>query len=264
MVEQFFNAILPSIEHFHLLGYWVAFLAAFLETALVVGLLLPGSTLLLLLGALSAAGYLDFGDLLWFAVAGAILGDNLNYWLGRRYGHQWIQEGVWFLKPEHFEQTRQFFDAHGAKSVFLGRFIPSIKEIAPFVAGSVGMRRRTFLFWNVLGGIGWGLVWIGGGYLFGQSLNLAQTWMSRAGMAAFVFLLVWLLLWLLKRAVLRHGPQILRLLVSLSRSITAAIHNNAYVVPERNPAIFSKNLRKLSGKSRRAELACAIFTFQPT
>ena len=79
MIEQLFNSILPSIEHFRLLGYWVAFFAAFLETALVIGLLLPGSTLLLLLGALSATGHLDFAGILWFAVAGAILGDNLNF-----------------------------------------------------------------------------------------------------------------------------------------------------------------------------------------
>lgn len=250
MLEQFFNAILPSIEHFHLLGYWVAFFAALLETAFVVGLLLPGSTLLLLLGALSAAGYLDLGGLLWFAVAGAILGDNLNYWLGRRYGHRWIRDGVWFLKPEHFEQARGFFDAHGAKSVFLGRFIPSIKEITPFVAGTVGMRRHSFLFWNVLGGIGWGLQWVGGGYLFGQSLNLARVWMSRAGMALLVVLLVWLLLWLLKRAVLRHGPQVMLLLVSLSRSIAGAVRGNPYVrrLSRRHPRI----VRFLSDRTDRS------------
>lgn len=229
MIEQLFNSVLPSIEHFHLLGYWVAFFAAFLETALVVGLLLPGSTLLLLLGALSATGHLDFAGVLWFAVAGAILGDNLNFWLGNRYGRTWIRDGVWLLKPEHFEQARRFFDVHGAKSVFLGRFIPSIKEIAPFVAGTLGMRRYTFFFWNVLGAIGWGLQWIGGGYLFGQSLTLAEAWMSRLGMALLALLLLWLLLWLLKRAVLRHGPAILRLIVSLSRSIARAVRGNPYV-----------------------------------
>lgn len=165
MIERLFTAILPSIEHFHLLGYWVALLAALLETTLGVGLLLPGSTLLLLLGALSAGGYFDFGDLLWFAVAGAVLGDNFNYWLGQRYGNQWTRRGVWFLTPDYFEQARRFFDRHGAGSVFLGRFIPSVKEIAPFVAGTVGMHYRTFLVWNALGAIGWGLQWVGGGFI---------------------------------------------------------------------------------------------------
>jgi len=163
MIEQLFQALLPNIEHFHSLTYWAAFVAAFAETALVVGLLVPGSTLLLLLGALSATGQIDFAGILWFGVAGAVLGDNLNYWLGKRFGQRWLSAGVWFLKPGHFEQAHTFFDHKGARSVFLGRFIPSIKEIVPFIAGSAGMRRGTFLFWNLLGGIGWGLEWIGGG-----------------------------------------------------------------------------------------------------
>jgi len=182
LIERLFNAILPSIEHFHILGYWVAFFAALLETTLAVGLFLPDSTLLLLLGALAAGSYLDFGGLLWFAVAGAVLGDNFNYWLGGRYGKKWTRGGVWFLIPSHFEQAHRIFGRHGARGIFLWRFIPSIKEIAPFVAGTMGMNYRQFLFWNFLGAIGWGIQWIGGGYLFGQLLKVAQTWMSRAGM----------------------------------------------------------------------------------
>ena len=66
MIEQFIQALLPSFEHFHSLAYWVAFVAAFAETTLVVGLLVPGSTLLLLLGALSATGQIDFAGIFWF------------------------------------------------------------------------------------------------------------------------------------------------------------------------------------------------------
>lgn len=229
MIQHLFHSLLPSIEHFHSLAYWVAFAAGFAETTLVVGLLLPGSTLLLILGALSATGQIDFAGVFWFGVAGAILGDNLNYWLGKRYGQRWLKAGVWFLKPEHFEQAHQFFDRHGAKSVFLGRFIPSIKEIAPFVAGSVGMRKRTFLFWNLLGGIGWGLQWIGGGYLFGQSLALAQVWISRIGLLFLAILLLWLLLWYMKHILVRQGPQIWLLLKSLYRSVAAALAANPYL-----------------------------------
>lgn len=229
MIERLFNAILPSIEHFHTLGYWVAFFAALLETALVAGLFVPGSTLLLLLGALAAGSYLDFGDLLWFAIAGAVLGDNFNFWLGERYGKKWTCGGIWFLTPDHFEQAHRFFDRHGARSVFLGRFIPSVKEIAPFVAGTVGMRYRTFLLWNVLGAIGWGLQWVGGGYLFGQSLKIAQTWMSRAGMVLVAVLIAWALLWLFKRFVVHKGRETWRVAVSLIRSVKEALGRNPYV-----------------------------------
>lgn len=121
-IERLFTAILPSIEHFHLLGYWIAFFGALAETVLGVGLLLPGSTLLLLLGTLAASGYLDFGDLLWFAVAGAVLGDNVNYWRGARYGQRWTRGGVWFLTPSHFERARFFFRPAWRKKHLSGAF----------------------------------------------------------------------------------------------------------------------------------------------
>ena len=253
MIESVFQSLLPSIHHFHSLAYWVAFITAFAETALVVGLLVPGSTLLLLLGALTATAQIDFAGIFWFGVAGAVLGDNFNYWLGKRYGQRWRRDGVWFLKPEHFEQAHAFFNRNGAKSVFLGRFIPSIKEIAPFVAGSVGMRQRTFFFWNLLGGIGWGLQWIGGGYLFGQSLALAQTWMSRVGLMFLAVLVLWLLAWYLKHILVRHGPQVWLLLKSLHRSITSALAANPHVrqFKRRHPDL----VRFLSRRLDRSQFA---------
>lgn len=242
-MNNLFSALLPSIEHMHMLGYWVAFLAALLETLFVVGLLLPGSTLLLLLGALTATGHLDFNGVLWFAIAGAVLGDNLNYALGQRYGARWLDGGVWFLTPDHIARAHGFFDRHGAKSVFLGRFIPSVKEVAPFVAGSVGMRYRSFMLWNVLGGIGWGLQWVGGGYLFGQSLKVAQAWMTRLGLAIVAGVLIWLALWLLQRFVMRQGPHLWRLAVSLGRSLQAALARNAFV--RRHPRLMDFLARRM-------------------
>ena len=229
MIEQLYQSLLPGIEHFHSLAYWIAFAAAFAETALVVGLLVPGSMLLLLLGALSATGQVDFSGVFWFGVGGAVVGDNLNYWLGKRHGQRWLKSGVWFLKPEHFEQAHAFFNRNGAKSIFLGRFIPSIKEVVPFIAGTAGMHRGSFLFWNLLGSIGWGLEWIGGGYLFGQSLALAEAWMSRIGLLFLAVLLLWLLLWYLKHILVRQGPQIWLLLKSLYRSIATALSANPYM-----------------------------------
>jgi len=222
MIEQFTDFILPCLEHFLQFGYWLAFVAALMETTLLVGLLIPGSTLLLFLGAYSVSGQLDIGGLIGFAIAGAILGDNFNYFLGRHYGQSWTERGLWFLHPEHFKKARQFFDRHGAISVFLGRFIPSIKEFMPFIAGTVGMHRPVFFFWNVLGATGWGFLW--------HSLNLAAMWLSR-----------------LKQWVYRHGQLFIHFSQSLWNAFGTAIKTNSDVIAfvERHSIIFDFLQRRL-------------------
>jgi len=228
-VETYLNQLLPSLANFHYLVYWLAFFAALFETTFLLGLFLPGSTLLLLLGAYAAGGHIDIIDLWWFALAGAILGDNVNYYLGKRYGKQWTRDGIWVVTPEHFVVAHGFFEKHGSKSVFLGRFVPTVKEIIPFVAGTVEMNHRNFMLWNVLGAMGWGLQWLGAGYIFAQSLSLAQLWMSRIGMLAVAVLLVFLLLWMLQHLVITHGRVVFEFILSIWQSIYAAVQANEKV-----------------------------------
>ncbi len=240
MADRIIDMILPAIQHVQMLGYWVAFFAALLETMIGIGLILPGSTLILFLGALSGRGYFDFGDLIWFAVMGAVIGDNVNYYLGKKYGARWVKDGVWFLKPEHLEKGRIFFDTHGAKSVFLGRFIPSVKEIVPFFAGSVRMRQRTFFIWNVLGATGWGFEWAGAGYVFSQSLKLAQTWLSRAGFFFIGLVALFIIFYLIKWFVAKKGKYFLALVASLWSSVRQAIAQNPEIKKRtaRHPVFF--------------------------
>jgi len=230
MINDLINHILPSIEHVSAGGYWIAFFAALLETTFGIGLILPGSTIILFLGALSARGYLDIGDLIWFSVLGAIIGDNVNYYLGRKYGTKWLEKGFWFLKSNHIKKARYFMDIHGAKSVFLGRFIPSVKEVVPFIAGSLKMNKRTFMLWNVLGAVGWGFEWVLAGYIFAQSLNLAELWLSRAGLF-FAFLVILIgILYFFKWLIIKKGKQFLIIAISLWQSIKEAVINNKHVV----------------------------------
>jgi membrane protein DedA with SNARE-associated domain/membrane-associated phospholipid phosphatase len=229
VVTGLINSILPSIEHFRVGGYWIAFFAALLETTIGIGLILPGSTIILFLGALSARGYLDIGALIWFSVSGAIIGDNVNYYLGRKYGAQWIKDGFWLLKTDHIQKAKFFMDAHGAKSIFLGRFIPSVKEIVPFIAGSVKMDQRTFMFWNVLGAFGWGFEWVCAGYIFAQSLNLAELWLSRAGLFFATLLIFSGILYFFKWLIIRKGKQFLIIFAALYQSVRAALIKNAHV-----------------------------------
>jgi len=217
------------MEQFHYLIYWLAFFAALIETILFVGLLIPGSTILLFLGAYATTGNVDILNLWGFAVAGAVFGDNVNYYLGKRYGKKWLLTGVWIFKPEHFNLAHVFFKKHGAKSIFLGRFIPTLKEVVPFVAGSAEMKSSHFFVWNVLGAMGWGLVWLSAGYLFAQSLNLAQLWLSRLGMLIVSIVLIALLLWFLQAQVIKYGSVIYDFSVSLWHSFYHAFQENEKV-----------------------------------
>lgn len=227
MLAHWLQSLMPLIQHLSGWIYWIALLAALVETVLVIGLFLPGSSMLLLLGALAASpDGPSFLGVLAFAVAGATLGDNINYSLGRRYGRRWAAKGLWLLRREHFERAQGFFARHGGKSVFLSRFVPSLKEVAPFVAGTADMGHGWFFVWNLLGALGWGLQWVGAGYVFARSLSLAQLWLSRAGLGIALLALLLLLLWYLRRTMLRYWPQWWSSAVSVSRSLTRAIRDN--------------------------------------
>jgi len=222
-LTQFFISLVRDLGVF---GYWVALLAALAETTLLVGLLIPGSVFLFLMGVLSGQGYLDLGDLLFFAIVGATLGDNINYWLGAAYGERWLAQGRWFLKSEHMQRARDYFHRHGGKSVFLARFVPSVKELMPFIAGMAHMPRGRFMIWNLLGAVGWGLQWILPGYLFSQSLELAHIWLSRIGIIVFGLVLLLLVFYFLRWLLLRYGASGFQFSASVLRSVAVAVREN--------------------------------------
>lgn len=226
---NFIQLILPTIEHFHVLGYWLAFLAALVETTIGLGLVIPGSTIILLMGALAAKGYFDLGDLIWFAIIGAIIGDNINYFIGKKYGLKILQNGFWFIKPLHLKKGEDFFKKNGGRSVLFGRFIPNIKEIMPLIAGAFGMKRLPFMISNILGAIGWSLIWILPGYFFAHSLDVAKVWLTRTGYFLTIVLIVFFIFYLLKIFIVKKGREFFLFLFSLWQSIKEAIIKNREV-----------------------------------
>lgn len=156
------------------LVYGLLFAIIFAETGLVVTPFLPGDSLLFAAGALAGAGLLDVRLLLILLFVAAVLGDAVNYSVGRYIGPRVFRpEGrkgrlEKLLNPKHLERTHEFFERHGGKAVVLARFVPIVRTFAPFVAGIGRMRYGHFLFYNVAGALLWILSLVLGGYLFGN------------------------------------------------------------------------------------------------
>ena len=148
--------------------YAILFLIVFVETGLVVMPFLPGDSLLFAAGALCAHGDLNVLLLAAGLVASAVIGDNLNYRIGRSIGPRAFTGRVRFLRREHLDRTQAFFEKHGAKAIVLARFVPIVRTFAPFVAGVGAMRYPRFLAYSVFGGTLWVGSFVAAGYLFGN------------------------------------------------------------------------------------------------
>ncbi len=156
------------IETYGAWTYALLLLIVFLETGLVVTPFLPGDSLLFAAGTFSARGSLSFITLLVLLSIAAIAGDTVNYWVGKYLGNWLIArpDSRW-IRKEHLERTHSFFEKYGAKTIVIARFVPIVRTFAPFVAGLGAMTYRTFLFYNVVGGVLWVAVFVAGGYWFG-------------------------------------------------------------------------------------------------
>ena len=160
--------LLEIVQEYGVWSYTILFVVIFLETGVVVTPFLPGDSLLFAAGSLAAAGAFDLPLLLILLTVAAILGDTLNYWIGRRIGARVFTEGSRFFKQEHLLRTQRFYERHGGKTIILARFLPIVRTFAPFVAGIGRMHYGRFWAYNAVGGILW--VWGFGllGYLFGN------------------------------------------------------------------------------------------------
>jgi membrane-associated protein len=125
-------------------------------------------------GALAAAGVLDLGAVLVLLSAAAIIGDNLNYWIGRSVGPRVFTEGSRLFKQEYLLRTKRFYEKHGGKTVVLARFMPIVRTFSPFVAGIGRMYYARFLAFDVGGGIFWVCGFSLLGYFFGNAPIVKQ------------------------------------------------------------------------------------------
>ena len=157
-------------------GAWVyglLFAIVFAETGLVVTPFLPGDSLLFAAGALAATGALDVRLIVLLLIAAAVLGNTVNYSIGRFIGPRVFRAedhaGMHrLLNREHLDRAHAFFERHGGMAVVLTRFVPIIRTFVPFVAGAGAMRYSTFMLYNIAGGVAWVGICVGAGYAFGN------------------------------------------------------------------------------------------------
>ena len=154
--------------------YGLLFAIVFAETGLVIAPFLPGDSLLFAAGALAANGALDIRVVSVLFVVAAVLGDAVNYAIGRYVGprvfHADDNTGQLhrLLNRHHLDRAHEFFEHHGGKAIVLARFVPIVRTFVPFVAGAGAMRYSAFAFYNVAGGVLWVAVCVGAGYAFGN------------------------------------------------------------------------------------------------
>ena len=155
-------------QHGHWL-YLLLFVIIFAETGLVVFPFLPGDSILFIAGTVVATAGLNVHLLVALLIVAAILGDTVNYSIGRYIGPRAFDkaDSRWF-KQAHLRRTQEFYERYGGVTIIIGRFVPIVRTFAPFLAGVAGMTYRRFVSYNVIGGVAWISSLVYAGYVFGN------------------------------------------------------------------------------------------------
>ena len=154
------------VYYYGFLTYLILFLVIFCETGIVIFPFLPGDSLLFAAGSLAATGSLNIFTLILILCFGAVLGDTVNYYVGKNFGDAIIKRNI--IKQAYLDETYGFFEKHGGKTIAYARFVPVVRTVAPFVAGIGRMNYGYFLKFNLVSGIIWAIFFLLIGFFFGN------------------------------------------------------------------------------------------------
>ncbi len=168
--------ITPFLVQF---GYFALFAIVFAESGLFFGFFLPGDSLLFTAGLLASQGIFNIYVVLIGTIIAAILGDQVGYWMGKKYGRKFFNKpNSLFFNSKNIERAEAFYKKHGKKMIILARFVPAVRTFAPIVAGIGNMDYTTFVKYNIIGGVLWSVLFVVAGYWLGNVLPNAGEYLT--------------------------------------------------------------------------------------
>jgi membrane protein DedA with SNARE-associated domain/membrane-associated phospholipid phosphatase len=224
-IINIFNSLLPKIGDLGIFGYWILAFFTFLESIAFVGTFIPGAIIIGFFGFLSGENYFDFGDLIWYAAIGAIIGDIVSFYLGK-HSNKIFKPTSRIFKSSYVEKGEQFFKKHGPKSVFLGRFLAIIRPNISFIAGLFKMDAKKFYFYNITSAFLWSLLYLTIGYFVGQTTTTVVFWSTRVGIFVLVLLVFLLIIDLIRYVIVKRGKPFFAFCKSIAISIKEGILTN--------------------------------------
>lgn len=199
------NFLLPKIESLGSLAYVVIAFVGFLESTAFVGLIVPGSTIVVIAGILAAQGVLNLGNLIIAVALGGILGDALAFFLGKKYGSQLFRQNNKIFKLEYLKKGEEFFLAHGQKSILFARFFGPVRPIVPFVAGLFKMPTNRFVILNIVSAFLSAPFYLLLGYFFGTAWSQVGRIAGRLQTFLLLLGIVLVGLYFFKNSILKKG-----------------------------------------------------------
>ncbi|MBE0446550.1 MAG: DedA family protein [Actinobacteria bacterium] len=187
-------------RYFSAYGYYIVFLLLLLENLFIIGLVVPGETVLLIAAFAAAQDMLNIINVVVTAATAAIIGNTAGYFIGRKGGRPLIERyGGRFVSAERVEAAERYFDIHGPKTVFIGRFVAGVRVFVPLLAGAARMNFAKFILYTIVAVVLWTVSISVIGYFFGQNWALISKLLGRSGLVALAAVVVILIIYYIIR-----------------------------------------------------------------